>query len=140
MISLDIDHVQIEKRKQFYRHVFDYRQVDHLPVFVWVTGYDGDKLEEYTLRSELESLEVQFEVRGVTLRAVDDVSFNILPGETLGLVGESGAGKSMIGKAILGAKAGESREATLPSGATVSITVRSIEPGWSISRTRRPCS
>ncbi len=35
------------------------------------------------------------------LRAVDDVSFNILQGETLGLVGESGCGKSTVGKSLL---------------------------------------
>jgi oligopeptide/dipeptide ABC transporter ATP-binding protein len=50
---------------------------------------------------EVKNLEVQFEVRGVTLRAVDDVSFNILPGETLGLVGESGCGKSVTAAAIM---------------------------------------
>ena len=34
--------------------------------------------------------------------AVNDVSFTIAPGETVGLVGESGAGKSSIGRAVLG--------------------------------------
>ena len=38
---------------------------------------------------------------GGVVRAVDDVSFNIYPGETLGLVGESGCGKTTIGRLIL---------------------------------------
>ena len=36
-----------------------------------------------------------------TLHAVDDVSFDIYPGETLGLVGESGCGKSTVGNVIM---------------------------------------
>jgi peptide/nickel transport system ATP-binding protein len=36
-----------------------------------------------------------------TVRAVDDVSIHVLPGETLGLVGESGCGKTTIGRAVL---------------------------------------
>ena len=36
------------------------------------------------------------------LKAVDDVSFNIYKGETLGLVGESGCGKTTCGRTVLG--------------------------------------
>jgi oligopeptide/dipeptide ABC transporter ATP-binding protein len=39
--------------------------------------------------------------RPATVHAVDDVSFSVAPGETLGLVGESGCGKSTVGKMIV---------------------------------------
>ncbi|MGB7430846.1 MAG: ABC transporter ATP-binding protein [Ahrensia sp.] len=50
----------------------------------------------------IRNLSVQFPTRGGMLTAVDDISFDIAPGEILGMVGESGAGKSMTGSAIIG--------------------------------------
>jgi peptide/nickel transport system ATP-binding protein len=51
---------------------------------------------------EVRNLCVEFVQRRATLRALDDVSFTIAPGEVLGVVGESGAGKSLTGAAIIG--------------------------------------
>jgi peptide/nickel transport system ATP-binding protein len=48
------------------------------------------------------NLRVEFPTRRARLVAIDDVSFDILPGEVLGMVGESGAGKSVTGAAIIG--------------------------------------
>ncbi|HTZ78313.1 MAG TPA: ABC transporter ATP-binding protein [Stellaceae bacterium] len=51
---------------------------------------------------EIEHLQVEFPTRRGVLRAVDDLSFSIEAGEVLGVVGESGAGKSLTGAAIIG--------------------------------------
>ena len=51
---------------------------------------------------EVKNLRVEFPTRHATLVALDDVSFDIAPGEILGVVGESGAGKSLTGSAIIG--------------------------------------
>jgi peptide/nickel transport system ATP-binding protein len=51
---------------------------------------------------EVKNLRVEFNTRRGTLVAIDDVSFDIAPGEVLGVVGESGAGKSITGTAIIG--------------------------------------
>ena len=50
---------------------------------------------------EVHNLKKYFKVPAGTLHAVDNVSFHIDKGETLGLVGESGCGKSTVGRVIL---------------------------------------
>jgi peptide/nickel transport system ATP-binding protein len=49
---------------------------------------------------EIKNLSVSLKKRDNISVAVDDLSLNLYPGEILGLVGESGAGKSMTGSAI----------------------------------------
>jgi peptide/nickel transport system ATP-binding protein len=51
---------------------------------------------------EVDDLRIEFPLRHGTLRAVNGISFAIAPGEVLGVVGESGAGKSLTGAAVIG--------------------------------------
>ncbi|MBG0779705.1 MAG: ATP-binding cassette domain-containing protein, partial [Desulfotignum balticum] len=50
---------------------------------------------------EVRDLEVKFALRSGDITAIDGVSFQLDPGERMGLVGESGAGKSVTGFAII---------------------------------------
>ncbi len=65
--------------------------------------------EEKTPLIQVENMKKYYPVKGgiIThttgyIKAVDDVSFSVMPGETLGLVGESGCGKSTIGRQLVG--------------------------------------
>jgi peptide/nickel transport system ATP-binding protein len=51
---------------------------------------------------EVKHLSIEYQTRGGPLRAVDDISFALDAGKTLGFVGESGCGKSTIGLALMG--------------------------------------
>ena len=51
---------------------------------------------------EVRNLTVEFALRRGRLLALDGISFSIGPGEVLGVVGESGAGKSLTGTAVIG--------------------------------------
>ena len=58
-------------------------------------------MTETTALLEIQNLKTYFDVRGHVARAVDDVSLSIAPGTTLGLVGESGCGKSVTAHSII---------------------------------------
>ncbi|WFR73316.1 ABC transporter ATP-binding protein [Prescottella defluvii] len=66
----------------------------------------------------IENLVVEFPAgRGRTVHAVSNISFDLLPGETLGIVGESGCGKSTAGRAVL----------QLPAPTSGSVEINGIE-------------
>ena len=62
----------------------------------------GDKMTDTTPLIKVEHLKKYFDIpRAGKLHAVDDVSFEIRAGEPLGLVGESGCGKSTVGNVVM---------------------------------------
>ncbi len=63
---------------------------------------------------EVRDLRTYFEVMDGTVKAVDGVSFSVKPGETLGIVGESGCGKSVTALTLM--KLLDMPPATIPSG------------------------
>jgi len=50
---------------------------------------------------EVQNLHKRFTSKGITVKAVTDVSFDVKPGETIGIVGESGCGKTTLGRCIV---------------------------------------
>jgi oligopeptide/dipeptide ABC transporter ATP-binding protein len=62
---------------------------------------DNTKITEKEPLVQARNLKMYFKTREGVLHAVDDVSFDVYPGETLGLVGESGCGKSTVGNVLM---------------------------------------
>ncbi|MDA3947844.1 MAG: ATP-binding cassette domain-containing protein [Spirochaeta sp.] len=84
---------------------------------------------------EVSDLKVHFPVRSGVMRrqvaavhAVDGVSFSIQPGETLGLVGESGCGKTTAGRAIVGLEAATAGSVRLDGLETTTLTPAEFRP------------
>ena len=82
---------------------------------------------------KVRNLKKYFPIRGGLLsreiarvHAVDDVSFDILPGETLGIVGESGCGKSTTGRTILRLIEPTSGEVTFQGKNVTTLDKRSL--------------
>ena len=50
---------------------------------------------------DVKNVKMNFDSKGVTVRAVNDVSFTVNEGETIGIVGESGCGKTTLGRCIV---------------------------------------
>ena len=49
----------------------------------------------------IKDLKIYFNTDEGVVRAVDGISFDVLPGQTVGIIGESGCGKSTVGKSLL---------------------------------------
>src|SRR3984893_11712126 len=80
------------------------------------------------------NLRVEIPTRRATLVALDDVSFNIDEGEVLGVVGESGAGKSITGSAVIGLIDPPRRVAGGDIGAVFQDPLTSLNPLLTVGR------
>ena len=94
---------------------------DRFDVDVDVGPDNGERTPERALLA-LQRVSIGFPSAHGSTPIIEDVSFELAPGETLGLVGESGCGKTMTAMAILG---------LLPSGGEITAATSSLRAGTS---------
>ncbi len=88
---------QIKKFASEPKYKFNIDSVSKLPKFWATKNKDGREV----LLSVVDS-DIHFKVGRYTVKACNNINFDVYTGETLGLVGESGSGKTTITRAILG--------------------------------------
>ncbi len=64
-------------------------------------GSDMDATADHEVLLEVKDLQVHFDVRRGTVRALEGVNFTVRRGRTMGIIGESGSGKSVTARAIM---------------------------------------
>jgi peptide/nickel transport system ATP-binding protein len=103
--ALHPKHVRLPVVSDFIRE--DLTMIPDQPVSLEVSREPGQSSalsEQIRLMMQVKDLRVWFpgSKRSPLVKAVDDVSFEVYEGETLGLVGESGCGKTTLGRTLLG--------------------------------------
>ena len=86
---------------------------------------------------DVRNLKVEFPGRRGTVTPLSDISLSIRAGEILGVVGESGAGKSMTGQRSRGCSSGQAASAAAKSGSAIAASIRSMIAQWSRSEAGR---
>lgn len=106
------DFMEVDGKGNFQEKETKFGSVGEAILFNYVSDEDiADRQKELALKKpqlRVKNLKTWFPIKkgffGKThdyVKAVDDVSFDVYPGETIGLVGESGCGKTTLGRSIL---------------------------------------
>ena len=77
---------------------------------------------------DVQHIHMRFNSKGVCVRAVTDVSFTVDEGETIGIVGESGCGKTTLGRCIVRAYEPSEGEVLYTAGDGETVNFTKIDP------------